>query len=65
MNTSTDSLREAVEKHLPAITAAIEEYDQLLACGDCGNTYDKDTYYEMQALYGSIAAIRNALEDPH
>ena len=61
----TDPLREAVEKGLPVIAEAIETYDQLLACGDCGNRYDDDTRYEMQTIYDCIAAIRNALESPH
>lgn len=56
-----DPLRTAVEQHLPAIAQAITDYDQLLACGDCGNTYDKDSYYEMQSLHQAVAAIREAL----
>lgn len=56
-----DPLRTAVEQHLPAIAQAITDYDQLLACGDCGNTYDKDSYYEMQNLHQAVAAIREAL----
>lgn len=63
--TYIDPLREAVEKGLPVIAEAIEAYDQLLACGDCGNRYTDDTHYEMQTIYDCIAAIRNALETPH
>lgn len=57
-----DPLREAVETHLPTIAEAIEEYDQLLACGDCGNRYGPETESEMQALRDRIAAIRNAMQ---
>lgn len=57
-----DPLREAVEKALPIFTNMIDDYDQLLACGDCGNLYDDDTAFEIQTLRDHISAIRNAMQ---
>jgi hypothetical protein len=57
-----DPLREAVEKALPIFANMIEDYDQLLACGDCGNRYGDETRFEMQTLRDHVTAIRNAME---